>query len=169
MAGMQTKEAMRTSDEDRAFLLRAVELSRLGMESGEGGPFGAVVVRDGRVVGEGNNRVLCRCDPTAHAEVEAIRDAGKRLENFDLSGCVIYASSEPCPMCLAAIYWARIDRIVYANSIEDAAEIGFDDADFYEQLGKGIADRRVKQDRIALPEARAVFDAWSKKVDRVEY
>jgi tRNA(Arg) A34 adenosine deaminase TadA len=166
---MQNKDAMRTIDEDRAFLLRAVELSRLGMESGEGGPFGAVVVRDGRVVGEGNNRVLCRCDPTAHAEVEAIRDAGKRLENFDLSGSVIYASSEPCPMCLAAIYWARIDRIVYANSIEDAAAIGFDDADFYEQLGKGVADRRVRQERIVLPEARAVFEAWAKKSDRVAY
>ncbi|HVP65690.1 MAG TPA: nucleoside deaminase [Anaeromyxobacteraceae bacterium] len=151
------------------FMRRAIELSREGMESGAGGPFGAVVVLDGRVVGEGVNRVTSSNDPTAHAEVVAIRAASAALGRFDLSGCEIYASCEPCPMCLAAVYWARIDRVYYGNARGDAARIGFDDAEIYDEVGKAIEGRRLPMVRLLSAEARASFDEWERKPDKVRY
>jgi len=151
------------------FMRRAIALSQQGMEGGRGGPFGAVVVQGGRIVGEGENRVTSTNDPTAHAEVVAIRAACAKEGRFDLKGYDLYTSCEPCPMCLAAIYWARLDRVYYANGREDAARIGFDDALIYEEVARPPAARRLEMIRLALPEARAVFDAWLSKADRVPY
>jgi tRNA(Arg) A34 adenosine deaminase TadA len=156
------------SDEVR-FLERAIELARETMQKGRGGPFGAVVVRNGHVIGEGANCVLGNSDPTAHAEVQAIRDAAARQKHFVLAGSVIYASSEPCPMCLAAIYWARIDRIVYANDRDVAAAVGFDDGFFYEQLAKPVHERAVPVKHVHLSRAAALFDEWRDKPDRTPY
>lgn len=154
---------------DETFLRRAIELSRGNAVSAAGGPFGAVVVRDGRIVGEGVNRVTTDNDPTAHAEVVAIRRACAHLATFDLSGAVIYTSCEPCPMCLSAILWARVDRMVYANSRADAAEIGFDDAWFYEQVSLPIDGRALPARNLLRDEARAVFREWFENPDKVPY
>jgi len=151
------------------FMRRAIALSRQGMESGAGGPFGAVVVADGRVVGEGVNRVTSTNDPTAHAEVVAIRAACAALGRFDLRGCDIYASCEPCPMCLAAVYWARLDHVYYGNGRADAARIGFDDAEIYEEVARGIEARRVPMTRLLGAEARLPFDEWESKPDKIRY
>jgi tRNA(Arg) A34 adenosine deaminase TadA len=148
---------------------RAVRLSAERMRDGAGGPFGAIVVRDGKVVAEGWNRVTSTNDPTAHAEVTAIRDACEALGTFSLRGCDIYTSCEPCPMCLAAIYWARLDRIFFANSREDAAAIGFDDALIYAEVSKPIEDRVIPTTKLALPEAAAVFAEWQAKADKIPY
>ncbi len=153
----------------RAFMRHAVRLSAERMRDGAGGPFGAIVVRDGKVVAEGWNRVTSANDPTAHAEVTAIRDACAALGTFSLRGCDIYTSCEPCPMCLAAIYWARLDRVFFANSREDAAAIGFDDALIYAEVSKPIADRVIPTTQLALPEAAAVFAEWHAKPDKVQY
>ncbi|HQY88101.1 MAG TPA: nucleoside deaminase [Tepidisphaeraceae bacterium] len=150
-------------------LRHAVRLSREGMTTGCGGPFGAVVVRGDKVIGEGFNRVLIDNDPTAHAEVVAIRSACKHLKDFSLTGCVVYASSQPCPMCLAAIYWSRADSVVFANTIDDAAAIGFDDRFFYEELTKSIDMRSIPQTRVLVPEARAVFDEWNSMQNKRPY
>jgi tRNA(Arg) A34 adenosine deaminase TadA len=152
-----------------AFMRRAVRLSAERMRDGAGGPFGAIVVRDGKVVAEGWNRVTSTNDPTAHAEVTAIRDACEALGTFSLRGCDIYTSCEPCPMCLAAIYWARLDRIFFANSREDAAAIGFDDALIYAEVSKPIEDRVIPTTKLALPEAAAVFAEWQAKADKIPY
>ncbi|CAN1537784.1 CumB Cytosine/adenosine deaminases [Rhabdaerophilaceae bacterium] len=155
---------------DQAFLLRAVALSRLHMEAGAGGPFGAVVVSaDGQIIAEGWNQVTSTNDPTAHAEVSAIRRACTALGRFDLAGYTLYSSCEPCPMCLAAIYWARLDRIVFANTREAAAAIGFDDAMIYDEIPKPIAERAIPTDHLASAEADAVFAAWLQKANRVAY
>jgi guanine deaminase len=151
------------------FMRRAIGLSREGVMSGRGGPFGAVVVRDGRVVGEGSNQVLATSDPTAHAEIVAIRAASASLRRFDLSGCEIYASCEPCPMCLAAIHWARIDRVYYGNGRADAARIGFDDAVIYEEVARPLTERKVPMVRLLPDEARLAFDLWEAKPDKVRY
>lgn len=143
------------------WMRRAIELSHLGWRAGDGGPFGAVVVRDGLLVAEGWNRVLVHHDPTAHAEVEAIRAAGRVLGTHDLSGCEIFASCEPCPMCLAAVLWARIDRLFYANSAADAAAIGFDDAAFHAQLRLPPEHRALPTHRHLADEARHVFVAFA--------
>ncbi|WP_020185575.1 nucleoside deaminase [Methylopila sp. 73B] len=146
---------------DRELLARAVELSRTHSEAGEGGPFGAVVATpDGRVVAEGWNQVLSHGDPTAHAEVVAIRRAAEALGTHVLTGHVMYASCEPCPMCLAAVAWARMDRIVFANSRHDAARIGFDDAKIYEEIGRPLDQRWIACERVEMPEAEAVFNEW---------
>lgn len=147
---------------------RAVELSRASMERG-GGPFGAVVVRDGEIVGEGANGVTLHCDPTAHAEVTAIRRAAENLKDFDLSGCEIYTSCEPCPMCLGAIYWARLDKIYYANDRRDAAEAGFDDSLIYDEIPLRPEERRVGMEKVSDPQAREVFDAWIASENKTEY
>ncbi|MDP2698942.1 nucleoside deaminase [Thalassospira sp.] len=147
----------------------AVQLSRTKMDEGCGGPFGAVIVRDGKVIAEGWNNVTSSNDPTAHAEVSAIRAACEILGTFDLSGCEIYTSCEPCPMCLAAIYWARIDHIYYANGREDAAAIGFDDQFLYDEVAKPVSARSLPCDHIELPEAREVFQAWAEKEDKIPY
>jgi tRNA(Arg) A34 adenosine deaminase TadA len=148
---------------------RAIELARSGMERDRGGPFGALVVKDGRVVGEGCNEVTSTCDPTAHAEIVAIRDACRRLATFDLSGCEIFASCEPCPMCLAAILWARIGRVTWAGTREDAAEAGFDDARFYEEIARAPEQRTLPSGTLLRDEARALFRAWLAKPDRIAY
>lgn len=154
---------------DPRFMQRAIELSREHMNANQGGPFGAVIVKDGAVIAEGWNRVTTSNDPTAHAEVVAIREACRRLGDFTLSGCEIYASCEPCPMCLAAIYWARIDSIYYANSRADAARIGFDDSHIYDEIALPIASRSIPMTRILRDEAAAVFDEWDAKPDKVKY
>jgi guanine deaminase len=155
--------------DDLRFLLRAVEISRERMLANAGGPFGAVVVANGRILGEGWNQVTSTNDPTAHAEVVAIRAACTARRSFKLEGATIYTSCEPCPMCLAAIYWARIGRIVYANTRADAARIGFDDAFIYDEIPKPEAARSLPIERMVLPEAGAVFGAWLAKADRVSY
>ena len=151
------------------FMLAAIAESKRGMDKNEGGPFGAVIVKDGKIIGRGNNRVTSDNDPTAHAEVTAIRDACTQLENFDLNGCEIYTSCEPCPMCLAAIYWSRIDTIYYANTKKDAADINFDDAFFYEELDKPIDKRSIPMKQMMRSEAIAVFQAWANKEDKIPY
>lgn len=148
---------------------RAIELSLLKMRENEGGPFGAVIVKDGEVIAEGWNKVTSCNDPTAHAEVTAIREACKKLNTFSLEGCEIYTSCEPCPMCLAAIYWARLDKIYYANSREDAAAIGFDDEFLYEEIKVDIQDRKIPMNRTDADEALEVFKEWDSKSDKVEY
>jgi guanine deaminase len=155
--------------DQRTFMRHAVRLSAERMREGAGGPFGAVIVKDGKVIAEGWNRVTSTNDPTAHAEVSAIRDACQALGTFSLKGCDIYTSCEPCPMCLAAIYWARLDRIFFANSREDAAAIGFDDALIYGEVSKPIADRVIPTIKLPLPEAEAVFAEWQAKPDKVPY
>jgi len=152
-----------------AFMRRAVALAREGMEKGRGGPFGAVVVHTGRIVGEGCNCVTSTCDPTAHAEVVAIRAACAALGRFDLRGCDVYASCEPCPMCLAALYWARVDRVLYACDRTDAARAGFDDEAIYRELGLPLEARTLPLVHVPDAEARHVLDGWLRKADRVEY
>lgn len=146
----------------------AIRLSEENVRNG-GGPFGAVIARDGEIVGTGTNRVTSDCDPTAHAEVNAIRAAASRLGTFDLSGCEIYSSCEPCPMCLGAIYWAHLDRLYYGNDKQDAAGIGFDDAFIYRELDLKPEDRSLKSERLLSDEAAAAFREWAAKPDKVEY
>lgn len=155
--------------DDDALLRRAIELAARHSADGAHGPFGAVVARDGEVVGEGWNQVVARNDPTAHAEVVAIRDACRRLETHDLSGCVLYASCEPCPLCLAAAYWARVSRVVYAASKEDAAGAGFDDERIYAELALPWTARRVRGEQRLAEEGRSVLDAWLANSRRIPY
>ena len=151
------------------FMRQAIALSRIHMSAGAGGPFGAVIVQDGKVVGEGWNKVTSTNDPTAHAEVTAIRDACTRLARFDLRGTVLYTSCEPCPMCLAATYWARIDKVYYANEQADAAAINFDDAFLYRQLSIPRERRSLACEQILRDEALEVFREWDAKPDKVPY
>lgn len=148
---------------------RAIDLSRMGMEQGSGGPFGAVVVAGGRIVGEGSNLVTSSLDPTAHAEIVAIRAACAALGRFDLHGCDVYTSCEPCPMCLAAIYWARVARIFYANDRSDAARIGFDDRALYREVALPSRARKLPMIRLLAADALPVFQEWERKADRVMY
>lgn len=148
---------------------RAIALSRRGMEGGAGGPFGAVVVKDGRVIAEGWNQVTSTNDPTAHAEVVAIRRACAALGRFDLRGAVLYTSCEPCPMCLSAAYWARLDAVAYGNARDDAAAIGFDDQFLYDEVVKPIEARALPMRRLLAAEALEVFEAWAEKPDRTPY
>lgn len=154
---------------DLLHLARAVELSREHMLAGHGGPFGAVIVLGGQVVGEGWNQVTTTHDPTAHAEVVAIRTACQGLNRFSLTGATIYSSCEPCPMCLAAIYWARIGRLVYANSRLDAARIGFDDALLYDEIPLPPCERQLKSIHLPSADAAAVFDLWAAHDGKVHY
>jgi tRNA(Arg) A34 adenosine deaminase TadA len=156
-------------DQDREFMMRAIELARAGMAANAGGPFGAVVVRNGEIIGEGNNRVTSSNDPTAHAEIIAIRKACESLQNFQLDGCTIYTSCEPCPMCLGAIYWARPERVLYACTRDDAAAIGFDDKFIYDELGKPNDSRKLTMLSILRNEALEVFRAWTEKSDKLDY
>jgi tRNA(Arg) A34 adenosine deaminase TadA len=150
------------------FMRRAIALASETMQVG-GGPFGAVIVRDGAIIGEGANRVTIDADPTAHAEMIAIRNACVALGSHTLAGCELYTSCEPCPMCLGAIYWARLDRIYYANSRSDAARIGFDDEALYREIPLPLDQRRIGMTRLLEDEARAVFAAWQRKPDKVPY
>jgi len=147
----------------------AIRLSREGVRSGRGGPFGCVVARQGRVVGRGNNQVTSACDPTAHAEIVAIREACRELGAYQLSDCTLYASCEPCPMCLSAIYWARIPTVYYGNSRRDAADIGFDDAFIYEQIPLPPERRRISMQPLLPAEAKVAFLDWAGKPDKLRY
>ena len=151
------------------FMQAAIAMSLEGMRSGKGGPFGAVVVKDGEVIAKGCNQVISTNDPTAHAEVVAIREACRVLNTFQLTGCEIYTSCEPCPMCLGAIYWARPDRIYYANTKEDAAEIGFADQFIYEELDLPIEQRHLPTTQLMHQEALEAFHEWVATVDKIEY
>lgn len=157
------------NDEDRVFMARAIELARMGVEMNLGGPFGCVVVHNGEIVGEGNNRVTSLNDPTAHAEVIAIREACVKLKSFQLDGCTIYTTCEPCPMCLGAIYWARPEKVFFACTREDAANIGFDDNFIYQELEKTNENRKMRLTNLMRDEALEVFHSWSGKPDKVEY
>lgn len=154
---------------DRAHMRRAIALSQEMMDSNRGGPFGAVITRGDTIIAEGFNKVTSSNDPTAHAEVTAIREACQAEESFSLQGSTIYTSCEPCPMCLAAIYWARISRIVYANSRVDAAGIGFDDDFLYREIPLPIAERSIPTQQLLSEEAGSVFQAWTDKSDKTPY
>lgn len=154
--------------EQAKYMRKAIAVSKKSVQNG-GGPFGAVVVKDGEIVAYSNNRVTMDNDPTAHAEVMAIRKACKKLKTFDLSGCELYASCEPCPMCLSAMYWAHIDRYYYANQKEDAKAIGFDDQFIYEELDKPAGKRSMPREQILRDEAMEVFRMWTEKEDKIEY
>lgn len=156
---------MKTKDD---FMRAAIALSIDNVRNG-GGPFGAVIVKDGEIIATGVNRVTASCDPTAHAEVNAIRAAAARLGTFNLSGCEIYTSCEPCPMCLGAIYWARLDKMYYANNKTDAKHIGFDDSFIYDELALKPQDRALPSEVLLRNEAIKAFEEWEKKEDRTAY
>lgn len=148
---------------------RAVELARRGMENNEGGPFGCVIVKNGEILAEGNNRVTFSNDPTAHAEIVAIREACEKLGTFQLTGCEIYTTCEPCPMCLGAIYWARPKIIYYAGTRKDAADAGFDDSFIYEELSVEPGERKIPMKAAGREKARELFDTWIQKEDKHVY
>ena len=154
---------------EKNFMIRAIELAREGMNKGNGGPFGAVVVRDGAIIGEGSNRVLSTNDPTAHGEVVAIRDACGKAKNFSLEGCEIYTTGQPCPMCLGAIHWARISSIYYGFSITDAAKIGFDDSEFYKQFSLPPSQRSIPESECARAEALLLAEEYLKIPGKTHY
>lgn len=154
---------------EEKFMQEAIALSRNGIQGNEGGPFGCVVVKDDKVVGRGNNKVTSSNDPTAHAEVVAIRDACKNLGTFQLDDCEIFTSCEPCPMCMGAIYWARPTKVYYANNRTDAANIGFDDSMIYEELAADIDKRKIPIISVGRDEALKVFEEWQNKQDKVSY
>jgi len=157
------------TDAEIKFLERAIELSRQGMQSGKGGPFGCVIVKDGKIVGEGYNQVTTTNDPTAHAEVVAIRNACQNLNTFQLTGCDVYASCEPCPMCLGAIYWARPKRVIYANTKKDAAAINFDDQFIYDEIEKPDDKRGIIFIHQPHQNATEVFQQWKNMENKIEY
>ena len=150
------------------FMLRAIELS-ISSAKDTGGPFGCVMVKDDKIIAEGSNKVTFSNDPTAHAEIVAIREACKKLNTFNLSGCDLYASCEPCPMCLSAIYWSHVDNIFYANTREDAKKISFDDSLIYSEISKKNEDRKIPIKQMLRDEALKAFEIWNKKTDKIEY
>jgi tRNA(Arg) A34 adenosine deaminase TadA len=154
---------------DVNFLKRTLELAEAGITKGDGGPFGALVTKDGKIISEGWNSVVSGNDPTAHAEINAIRQACKKLNTFHLAGCTLYASSEPCPMCLAAAYWARVDRIVFANSRIEAAKAGFSDESLYTELALDAAERQIPMQCINIDGAKDVFAKWAESSEMVMY
>jgi tRNA(Arg) A34 adenosine deaminase TadA len=154
---------------DNPFMARAIQLSIENVHSGRGGPFGAVVVKDGVIIGEAANQVTSTNDPTAHAEVVAIRGACTKLGKFDLEGCEIYTSCEPCPMCLGAIYWAHLSRIYFANVDADASKIGFDDSMIYSEIAQPHSQRKIPMIPMMREEALAAFRAWQEKPNKIEY
>ena len=154
---------------EKRFLERAIELSRQGMQKGNGGPFGCVIVKNGEIVGEGCNEVLVKNDPTSHAEIVAIRDACKKLNTFQLTGCDVYTSCEPCPMCMGAIYWARPNRVIYANTKSDAAAVNFDDQFIYDEIEKLPQDRHIPFIHVPHEQALDVFLEWKNNDDKKEY
>ena len=156
-------------DEQSAYMKEAIRLSIANVDEGIGGPFGAVVVKDGRIIARGVNQVTSHNDPTAHAEVVAIREACRILNAFQLDGCEIYASCEPCPMCLGAIYWARPDKLFYANNKEDAASINFDDNFIYEEIAKPIDKRKLYTRQLLRTEALEAFNKWAKSNTKIIY
>ena len=157
------------SKKDREFIERAIKLSEKGMDNNAGGPFGAVIVKDDKIIAEGYNQVTSSNDPTAHAEIVAIREACKNLNSFQLDGCIIYTSCEPCPMCLGAIYWARPSAVYYACTKEDAAEVGFDDDFIYKEIDAGMENRSIKFINLNRQEGKEIFKKWAAKEERTDY
>ena len=151
------------------FLNEAIKEARKSVQAGHGGPFGAVIVKDGKIMARGHNRVTSSDDPTAHAEIVTIRKACKKLKNFELKGCTIYSSCEPCPMCLGAIYWTRLDALFYAADRNVAADANFDDADIYKEIPLTPKQRTLPTTRIELPGYHLPFDDWNAKKDKTEY
>ncbi|MDP2040825.1 MAG: nucleoside deaminase [Algoriphagus sp.] len=157
------------TDSQKNFMLQAIDLAKKGMLAGNGGPFGCIIVKDGKIVGQGSNMVLKTKDPTAHAEVVAIRDACKNLDNFQLDGCEVYTSCEPCPMCLGAIFWARPSKVFYACTKNDAAEAGFDDDFIYQEIEVKPADRKIPMNSLLREESLEAFELWKEKGDKTLY
>lgn len=151
------------------FMSEAIRLSRVKMQAGQGGPFGAVLVRRGQIIARGWNQVLASNDPTAHAEVMAIRAACRKLRRFHLADCELYTSCEPCPMCLAAIYWAQLRRVYFANTRRDAARIGFSDDLIYREISRPLSKRRIPMRPLMRAEAAQAFQAWADKADKIGY
>ncbi len=156
-------------EENKAFMAKAVELAKKNVNSSEGGPFGAVVVKDSKIVGMGSNKVTVHNDPTAHAEIVAIRDAAKNLGTFDLSGCDIYSSCEPCPMCLGAIYWAHFDNLYYAATKDDAAKANFDDSFIYKEFALPKDERSIIATQLMRETAVKVFEEWNLTENKIPY
>ena len=155
-------------EEKNKFMLKAIELSIKSAET-IGGPFGCVIVKDNKIISEGSNKVTSTNDPTAHGEIVAIREACLKLNTFNLSGCELYTSCEPCPMCLSAIYWSHIDKIFYANTRNDAKNIDFDDSFIYSEINKKIEDRKIQMTQMLRDEALKAFKIWDNKVDKIKY
>ncbi|RPI02232.1 MAG: nucleoside deaminase [Ignavibacteriae bacterium] len=163
------QDRLSTAEEQQKFMREAIRLSLENVQSGKGGPFAAIVVKNNKILARGTNQVTYTNDPTAHAEIGAIRDACKALGTFQLDGCELYTSCEPCPMCLGAIYWARPERVFFGNSKQDAAEIDFDDSFIYEEITKSLENRKIPMIQILHQEALAAFHAWNLKKDKVKY
>ena len=155
-------------EEKNKFMIKAIELSIKSAET-IGGPFGCVIVKDNKIISEGSNKVTSMNDPTAHGEIVAIREACLKLNTFNLSGCELYSSCEPCPMCLSAIYWSHIDKISYANTRNDAKNIDFDDSFIYSEINKKIEDRKIQMSQMLRDEALKAFKIWNTKVDKIKY
>ena len=155
-------------EEKNKFMLKAIELSIKSAET-IGGPFGCVIAKDNKIIAEGSNKVTSTNDPTAHGEIVAIRKACLKLNTFNLSGCNLYSSCEPCPMCLSAIYWSRIDKIFYANTRSDAKNIDFDDSFIYSEINKKIEDRKIQMTQMLRDEALKAFKIWDNKLDKIKY
>ncbi len=156
-------------DKKEEFMALAIETSNVGIRDQKGGPFGAVIVKNGKIISVAHNEVTSTNDPTAHAETVAIRRACKELNTYHLEGCEIYCSCEPCPMCMGAIYWARIDRVYYACTREDAAKIGFDDYFIYEELNKPLSSRKIKAEQLMQEEAMKALEEWRKMTTKKHY
>lgn len=157
------------NESQKDFMLQAIELAKEGMLAGNGGPFGCVIVKDGKIIGRGSNMVLTTKDPTAHAEVVAIREACKNLDNFQLDGCEVYTSCEPCPMCLGAIFWARPAKVYYACTKEDAADAGFDDHFIYQEIEITPEERQIPMNSFWREESLKAFALWKEKGDKTLY
>jgi len=155
-------------EEKNKFMLKAIELSIKSADT-IGGPFGCVIVKDNKIISEGSNKVTSTNDPTAHGEIVAIREACLKLNTFNLSGCELYSTCEPCPMCLSAIYWSHIDKIFYANTGDDAKNIDFDDSFIYSEINKKIGDRKIQMIQMLRDEALKAFKIWDEKVDKIKY
>ena len=151
---------------ERDFMEEAIRIAKAGVANGSGGPFGSVVVKDGNIIGKSSNMVFETNDPTAHAEVMAIRDASKQLNSAELTGCEIYSLGEPCPMCLAAIYWARIEKVYFANTKEEAAKVGFDDTMIYKELAMPYHQRTLSMEHTPSEKAKALFTTWDRHIDK---
>lgn len=160
---------MSTKDQHARFMRIAIRLSEQNVKKAMGGPFGAVIVKDGNIIAKSANKVTLNNDPTAHAEISAIRIACKKLTSFNLSGCVIYTSCEPCPMCLSALYWAHIDKIYYANTKKNAAGFGFDDQFIYQEISKSDSKRKLKSEQILQNEALNAFRLWEESDLKIDY
>ncbi len=169
MPCINRKTSLTMNKRDAKFMQRAIYLAQKGMYSNAGGPFGCVIVKDDEIIAEGYNRVTSKCDPTAHAEVVAIRKACKKLKAFQLDDCIMYTSCEPCPMCMGAIYWARPTKVFYACNREDAAQIHFDDQFIYDELKVDIGKRQIEFEQISQSESRVVFQQWRNKEDKTQY